>query len=157
MKKSIIIGLLFIAIGLFAEDINRTLRFRTGGKITMDTTASIADEDGNWTINNSTLSTLAAGNISASTNSVTVQGANYTIAATDSFILLSAAHTATLPTAGTIPGKVFTVLCTSSGTNAILTTSNQTINGFSKYTNTAQFKFTSFLSDGTNWWVVNQN
>jgi hypothetical protein len=72
-------------------------------------------------------------------------------------VFLSGNKTATLPTAVGIAGKTFTVLCTSSGTNALLTTSSQTINGAAKWTNTAQFKFTTVISDNANWWVVGQN
>jgi len=240
-SKMLFLAALSIALLARAEDINRTLRFRSGGAITMDTTASIADEDGNWTLSSSTLKSLAGqsattfsggvtdtnsttgsytliragwfvasnavtgsflyytngsllisnavtgkyllstngtvtatgttnflsgnlqiggtyyGNASQQTNNVSTQAANYPITIADSYILLSAAHSATLPTAVGIPGKVFTILCTGNGTNAILTTSAQTINGATSWTNTAQYKFTSVVSDNANWWVTGQN
>ncbi len=97
------------------------------------------------------------GNLSQATNTITSQSANYNIATTDQFILLSGAHTATLPTAAGVAGKEYTIICSSSGTNAILTTSSQTIDGGTKWTNTAIYKAVTVVSDGANWWVVNQN
>ena len=91
------------------------------------------------------------------TNSMSLQVANYVVLGTDSVVLLSGAHTATLPTAIGIPGKVFTIKCSSVGTNAILTTLSQTIDGATKWTNTAINKFTSIISDGVNWRVIGQN
>lgn len=91
------------------------------------------------------------------TNSITTQAANYSIQATDGIVLLSGARTATLPTAVGIPGRVFTIKCTSSGTNAILTTSSQTIDGAAKWTNTAINKFTTVISDGANWRIIGSN
>ena len=92
-----------------------------------------------------------------STNTITTQSANYAILNTDNLILLTGAHTTTLPTAVGIPGKLFTIKCSSAGTNAILTTSSQTIDGAAKWTNTATLKYTTVISDGANWRVVGQN
>lgn len=91
------------------------------------------------------------------TNSVSTQSANYAVQSSDTVVLLSGAHTATLPTAVGIPGKSFTIKCTSSGTNGILTTLSQTIDGATKWTNTAINKFTTVISDGANWRVIGQN
>lgn len=100
------------------------------------------------------ISALVTINSDSFTNSITSQSANYAIQASDRYVLLTGAHTATLPTAVGIPGRQFTVKCSSSGTNAILTTSSQTIDGFTKWTNTAVGKFVTVISDNANWRVV---
>lgn len=61
----------------------------------------------------------------------------------------------TLPTAIENTNREFTIVCKTSGTNAILTTGGQTISGYSKWTNTAVYTFVTVASDGTNWFVVN--
>lgn len=94
---------------------------------------------------------------SFTTNNIVSQSVNYSVLNSDSIVLISGAHTATLPTAVGIPGRTFTIKCTSSGTNGILTTLSQTIDGATKWTNTAINKFTTVISDGANWRVIGQN
>ena len=120
-------------------------------------TATISS-GGNLAAANVAWSGTNVGNITSATNNqVAAQSANYSVLLSDYVVPLNGARTATLPTAVGIPGKVFTVWCATSGTNAILTTSSQTINGAAKWTNTAQFKFTTVMSDGANWRVIGQN
>ncbi len=92
------------------------------------------------------------------TNKVNTQTSDYAALATDTFILISAAHKVTMPnpaTAGII-GKMFWIQQTGSGTNAIMPYSAETFNGnmgtgLAKLTNSAQGKVTQLWSDGTNW------
>lgn len=98
------------------------------------------------------------GNGSTITNAVTTQSANYNILNTDSKILLNGNLTATLPTAVGIPGKSFTIICKTAGTNGILTTASQTImgpgvTGATKWTNSVVGRSTKLTSDGANWFI----
>lgn len=103
------------------------------------------------------IAALVTINSSGFTNNVNAQSANYAIATTDWLVLLTGAHTATLPTAVGAGGRSYMVKCSSAGTNAILTTSSQTIDGSAKWTNTAVGKFTWVISDNANWRVIGQN
>lgn len=90
---------------------------------------------------------------------VTSQSANYAVLNTDSVILLNGNLTATLPTAVGIPGKSFTIICKTAGTNGILTTSAQTLLGYgstaaAKWTNSVVGRSTTVMSDGANWIVT---
>jgi len=135
-----------------------------GGRGVQDATASGAvpiDADGTATTG-AQIKTLIDGlspgvNITTFTNKVNSQSANYALLSTDYLVLLTGAHTATLPTAVGIGGKTYVIKCSSAGTNAILTTSSQTIDGAAKWTNTAVNKFTAVISDNANWWVIGQN
>lgn len=95
------------------------------------------------------------------TNNVTWQVANYNILISDTFVLLSGNHTATLPdpTAAGQSGKWIYIQCSSAGTNAILRNASETLNGSSgtgltKITNTAVGKMCGLYSNRTNWWYV---
>lgn len=93
------------------------------------------------------------------TNKVATKSADYSVATTDSLVLLTGNHAATLPTAVGIQGKSFTVACSSAGTNAILSTSAQTFLGYgnasaAKWTNSVVGRSTTVVSDGANWVVV---
>jgi len=103
------------------------------------------------------ISALVTINSSGFTNNVNSQSANYALLSTDWLVLLTGAHTATLPTAVGIGGRSYIIKCSSAGTNAILTTSSQTIDGAAKWTNTAINKFTWVISDNANWRVIGQN
>jgi hypothetical protein len=98
------------------------------------------------------------GNQSLLTNALTTaQAANYTASASDKIIRMNGNLTCTLPTAVGVAGREYCIKCVTSGTNAILTTSAQTIDGAAKWTNTAINKFTAVVSDGANWVVIGQN
>jgi len=120
----------------------------TLGTATISSGGNLAAANIAWTGTN-------AGNSTGSTNNqVAAQSANYNILLSDSFIPLNGSRTATLPTAVGISGREFTIWCATSGTNAILTTSSQTIDGFTKWTNLSQFSVVTVKSDGSNWRVV---
>ena len=130
-----------------------------GARGVADATASGAvpiDADGTATTA-AQISALVTINSSGFTNNVNSQSANYSLLSTDWLVLLTGAHTATLPTAVGIGGRSYIIKCSSAGTNAILTTSSQTIDGAAKWTNTAINKFTWVISDNANWRVIGQN
>jgi hypothetical protein len=96
---------------------------------------------------------------SDTTNNVTWNTANYVVTVNDTFILISGAHTATMPSpsAAGVSGKFFWIQCSSSGTNAILPNASETFNvpgvqGATKLTNTAVGKAVLLWSNRTNWW-----
>lgn len=87
--------------------------------------------------------------------------ANYTLASTDNVILASAASTSitmTLPTAVGIAGVIYTIKRTDStyaNTVTIATTSSQTIDGATTYTNLIfQYMYVQVISDGANWQII---
>lgn len=93
------------------------------------------------------------------TNRITSQAANYAVTSYDQVVLLNGNLTATLPTAVGIPGKQYTVMCKTAGTNAILSTSAQTFLGYgntaaTKWTNSVVGRSSTFMSDGANWLVL---
>lgn len=95
------------------------------------------------------------------TNADVWQTANYNVVANDTFVLLAANRTFTMPSpsAAQVPGHVFWLQCSGSGTNAINPNGSETFNGnmgtaLSKLTNTAAGKATLLWSNGTNWWYV---
>ena len=68
----------------------------------------------------------------------------------------SGAFTITLPTAVSIAGAEIIIVKVNSGTNniTVATTSSQTINGYSSITIDFQYKVTQFVSNGSNWIIV---
>lgn len=90
-------------------------------------------------------------------NFTSAQAANYQILGSACFVRMNGNLTATLPNATTNSGVCYTIKTVTAGTNAILTLSAQTIDGATKWTNTAVGKYTTVLSDGGNWVVVGQN
>lgn len=135
------------------------IQITDANKKVIDSAASGAvpiDADGTATTA-AQISALVTINSSGFTNNFTTQVANYNILTTDFLVFLSGARTATLPTAVGAAGKMYIIKCSSAGTNAILTTSAQTIDTFAKWTNTALNKFTWLISDGANWKVIGQN
>lgn len=132
-----------------ATTINNT--FHATGVTTIDsatTVNSTVHVTGNVTLD-------AAVSAIGLTNKVRSVSADTAVAATDTIMLMTGAHTATLPTAVGIPGKAYTIICSSAGTNKIGTTSAQTISGFALWTNSAVNKFVTVVSDNANWWVIN--
>lgn len=100
-------------------------------------------------------------NISASTNKVTWQTADYALTAADTFVLLAGNRKATMPPPSnpSCYGKWIYIQCSSSGTNAILPNGAETFNvtsgqGLAKLTNTAIGKMIGLYSNRTNWWGV---
>lgn len=96
-------------------------------------------------------------------NPVTSKTANYTASTNDDVILGDAASVGafqvTLPSATGTNGRRYTVKKTDSGGNAVTvgTTSSQTIDGSTTYALSAQWKYVTVCSDGTNWKIVANN
>jgi hypothetical protein len=84
---------------------------------------------------------------------------SYPVTVADGTILLNAATlTATLPAAGVAPGIIYTVKLIASGTTGtVATTSAQTIDGSTTYSLSAQYKYVTVQSDGSNWQITGNN
>ena len=87
------------------------------------------------------------------------KSANYTNTMGDSVILVtSSGKTITLPDAVShCAGRIYTVKLTVSGTATVATTSSQNIDGATTYSLSAQYKYVTVQSDGTQWWVIANN
>ncbi|SDD23571.1 hypothetical protein [Williamwhitmania taraxaci] len=81
----------------------------------------------------------------------------YTASATDNCINIIASGTITLPTATTIAGRNYTIKNTSTGNVIVATTNSQTIDGAATYTLSAQYKYVTVISDGSNWLIIGGN
>jgi hypothetical protein len=66
-------------------------------------------------------------------------------------------QTITLPTAASITGRVYTIKLTASGSSTIATTSSQTIDGSTTYSLSAQYKYVTVQSNGSNWIIIANN
>ncbi|MCM8797615.1 MAG: hypothetical protein NC923_07080, partial [Candidatus Omnitrophica bacterium] len=87
---------------------------------------------------------------------------NYTLTATDSTILGNAnsgAITLTLPTTSGITGRIYTIKKIDSSTNAVTVDGygSETIDGAATYSLSAQYKYVTIQSDGTNWVIIANN
>lgn len=71
----------------------------------------------------------------------------------------SGAYTITLPSAANLHGVTFTFKRTDNSGNSctVNTTSSQTIDGSTTYSLTAQFKYVTVTSDGSNWLIIANN
>ncbi len=84
--------------------------------------------------------------------------ANYPLVSGDNTILLNGTTlTATLPTAVSVAGKVYTIKVISASTGTVATTSSQTIDASTTYSLSAQWKYVTVISDGANWKVIANN
>lgn len=112
--------------------------------------------------------TVTAGSTSAGNSSLNTAGSfavKYTATAVD--LTLSASHsfvnvtatgkTITLPTATTCQGRIYTIKLTASGSGTVATTSSQTIDGSTTYSLSAQYKYVTVISDGSNWLITANN
>jgi hypothetical protein len=110
------------------------------------------------------ISTSAA----APTSTLTVDGsigikyasksADYTLTATDYGVEVTATgKTITLPTAASIAGRMYTIKLTASGSATVATTSSQTIDGSTTYSLSAQYKYVTVMSNGSNWIIIANN
>ena len=77
-----LVALLSIAANSIDEISGRSVRYRGGSIIKIDSTASIQDDDGAWTLGNSALSALATFAGGTGSN-VVVAGTNVTVAVTN--------------------------------------------------------------------------
>lgn len=83
---------------------------------------------------------------------------DYTATSTDKIIEVTATGTTqTLPTAAGIKGKEYEFILTAAGTATVATTSSQTINGATTYSLSAQYKYVTVISNGTNWIITGNN
>jgi hypothetical protein len=87
------------------------------------------------------------------------KAADYTATTNDRTIEITATgKTITLPTAAGISGYVYTIkLTASSATGTVATTSSQTIDGSTTYSLSAQYKYVTVQSNGTNWIIIANN
>ena len=66
-------------------------------------------------------------------------------------------QTITLPTAASITGREYTIKLTGAGTGTVATTSSQTIDGSTTYSLSAQYKYVTVKSTGSNWIIIANN
>jgi hypothetical protein len=91
-------------------------------------------------------------------DNVVTETSNYTLTDSDSTVLVnSTTLTMTLPSAVGRTGRRFTIVLIASSTATVNTTSSQNINGRRTYTLSAQYKYVTVMSDGTQWYVVANN
>ena len=88
--------------------------------------------------------------------------AAYTLTASDSIVTCDAsagAFTISLPTASGIAGRQYTIKKIDSSANAITIQpyGTETIDGAATYTLSAQWKYVTIVSNGTNWLIVSAN
>jgi hypothetical protein len=90
------------------------------------------------------------------TNTVQTKTASYVILTTDSLVRMNSASntSATLPSAVTCPGAMFTIKNINTGTVTVATTSSQTIDGGLLYSLPEQYQFVRVQSNGTNWDII---
>jgi hypothetical protein len=105
-----------------------------------------------------TSSLTTAGVLSAFVNKTTA----YTLTATDEVVYAdatSAAFTVTLPTAVSKAGQTYTIKRANAGVNNVTvgTTSSQTIDGSTTYVLSAQYKYVTVVSNGSNWLIISNN
>lgn len=89
--------------------------------------------------------------------SVTTTATGITLGDNSVVAVTASGQTITLPTAVGIGGRQYTIKLTASGTCTIATTSAQTIDGSATYSLSAQNKYVTVISDGTNWLVMANN
>jgi hypothetical protein len=99
-----------------------------------------------------------AGRLSAFLNRTTT----YTLTATDEVVYADAtsgAFTVSLPTAGSRGGQTYTIKRANAGANNVTvgTTSSQTIDGSTTYVLSAQYKYVTVVSNGSNWLIISNN
>lgn len=90
------------------------------------------------------------------------KSSSYALTTADSTVLVTATgQTMTLPTAvGNMfktAGRIYTIKLTASGSCTIATTSSQTIDGSSTYSLSAQNRYVTVQSDGSNWQIIGNN
>jgi hypothetical protein len=81
---------------------------------------------------------------------------NYIALPTDLVIYMDAVHNVTLPDATTVPGQIFTVKMRASGACTVGTFGGN-IDGSATYSLSAQYKYVTVQSDGTDYNVIANN
>lgn len=91
--------------------------------------------------------------------SVTTVATSYHVRPVDHTVLLDASGIAvTLPAAAVAIGRVYTLKLIASGSTATVAVApGDLLDGATSYALTAQYKYVSVQSDGSNWWVVANN
>ncbi len=87
----------------------------------------------------------------ATATGITANATHHTIDVT------ATGQTITLPTAVGITGRCYTIKLTASGTGTVGTTSSQTIDGSTTYSLSAQYKYVTVQSTGSNWIITANN
>jgi hypothetical protein len=72
-------------------------------------------------------------------------------------IVTATGQTITLPTAASITGREYTIKLTAAGSCTIDGNASETIDGATTYSLSAQYKYVTIVSDGTNWIVTANN
>lgn len=82
----------------------------------------------------------------------------YNITSTDHTIEVTAnSNSYTLPSASGISGRVYIIKNTGTGKPVVNTTGSQTIDGMATYTLSAQYRYVSVQSNGSNWIIIANN
>ncbi|MDB6066711.1 MAG: hypothetical protein JWR26_2919 [Pedosphaera sp.] len=82
---------------------------------------------------------------------------DYAATYADSTIKITATgKTVTLPAATVMPNRIYNVILTAAGTGT-LNGGGSNINGATTYSLSAQYKYVTVQSDGTQWWVIANN
>jgi hypothetical protein len=100
-----------------------------------------------------------AGSISTA---ITRKTANYTLTNADNIVICDAsagAFTISLPSAVGIAGRMYTIKKVDSSPNAVTVAPppGQTIDGAASYVLSAQWKYVTVVSDGSNWFIIANN
>ena len=137
---------------------NRQLIGPTGG-ISLDWSGTgTVTSNPAWQINNTfkVTNTLTCKTLNTALSS---KSSSYTlVVGTDSTILVTTSGlTMTLPTAVGNTGVEFTIKLTVSGSCTVATTSSQNIDGATTYTLSAQYKYVTVQSNGTQWYIIAAN
>jgi hypothetical protein len=112
--------------------------------------------------------TVANARLPSAISVTTLQGAyispmltkatSYTLGASDSVVYMTATgQTMTLPSAATTTGREYTIKMVASGSCTVATTSSQNIDASTTYSLSAQWKYVTVVSNGTQWYVVANN
>jgi hypothetical protein len=88
-------------------------------------------------------------------SAITSKTAAYTATVSDHKIIVNGTFNLTLPTAVGIAGREYQVKNTGTGTVTIVTTGGQTIDGVATIPLDAQWTVRTFVSDGANWFIFN--
>lgn len=100
----------------------------------------------------------AGANAAGGPVAISTKVSNYTVLSSDCFLMANCTTvpiTFTLPTAGSVIGKIFYFKKVDSTSNAmtILASGGALIDGFSTLSTASQYDEFALISDGTNWWI----
>lgn len=92
-----------------------------------------------------------AAKLTSTATGITLDSTHHTV------VVTATGQTITLPTAASITGRIYTVKLSASGSGTVATTSSQTIDGATTYSLSAQYKYVTVQSDGSNWHIIANN